>query len=207
MTPNPLNAFNYILTSDNSLMLFQPSYAQPSSINGSESVSHHTNGTSIDQTGKTILRQGVVTSYQARDNETSQIAVILPYRDDGKSYSGTLTFSASQPVGVGLLHKLTIDNDTLSKIDFNKYASNSHEWIRDMTAHRDSNMTGHLQVISALTPDYGTSTPFYSASIPFVANSVALWSDDGVPFIAEYEVSATIAQPEIVNHIELNNTK
>ena len=64
-----------------------------------------------------------------------------------------------------------------------------------------------LQVISGINPNYGTSTPYYSASIPFVANSVALWSQTGNPFIAAYQVSAKLAQPEIVNNVEVKNTK
>ncbi len=55
---------------------------------------------------KDILQQGMITSSQARQNETSQLAVILPHRADGKSYTGILTFSASRPVEVGLLQRV-----------------------------------------------------------------------------------------------------
>ena len=57
---------------------------------------------------KDILQQGIITSSQARQNETSQLAVILPHREDGKFYTGILTFSASRPVEVGLLQSFYI---------------------------------------------------------------------------------------------------
>ena len=158
---------------------------------------------------KDILQQGMITSSQARHNETSQLAVILPHRADGKSYTGILTFSASRPVEVGLLQRVSIDNDTLSKIDLQKFGETFPNWIRDIsTQHKLDNNTA-MQIISSIIPDYGISTPFFTASIPFVANGVALWSSSGEPFIASYQVSAKLGQPEIVNDIETtnNNTK
>lgn len=158
---------------------------------------------------KDILQQGMITSSQARQNETSQLAVILPHRADGKSYTGILTFSASRPVEVGLLQRVSIDNDTLSKIDLQKFGETFPNWIRDIsTQHKLDNNTA-MQIISSIIPDYGISTPFFTASIPFVANGVALWSSSGEPFITSYQVSAKLGQPEIVNDIEIttNNTK
>ena len=158
---------------------------------------------------KDILQQGMITSSQARQNETSQLAVILPHRADGKSYTGILTFSASRPVEVGLLQRVSIDNDTLSKIDLQKFGETFPNWIRDIsTQHKLDNNTV-MQIISSIIPDYGISTPFFTASIPFVANGVALWSSSGEPFITSYQISAKLGQPEIVNDIEItnNNTK
>ena len=158
---------------------------------------------------KDILQQGMITSSQARQNETSQLAVILPHRADGKSYTGILTFSASRPVEVGLLQRVSIDNDTLSKIDLQKFGETFPNWIRDIsTQHKLDNNTA-MQIISSIIPDYGISTPFFTASIPFVANGVALWSSSGEPFITSYQISAKLGQPEIVNDIEIttNNTK
>ncbi|HYJ00846.1 MAG TPA: hypothetical protein VEW92_01410 [Nitrososphaeraceae archaeon] len=158
---------------------------------------------------KDILQQGMITSSQARQNETSQLAVILPHRADGKSYTGILTFSASRPVEVGLLQRVSINNDTLSKIDLQKFGETFPNWIRDIsTQHKLDNNTA-MQTISSIIPDYGISTPFFTASIPFVANGVALWSSSGEPFITSYQVSAKLGQPELVNDIEIttNNTK
>jgi hypothetical protein len=154
---------------------------------------------------QTILRQGLVASSQARDDESSHVAVILPHRDDGKSYSGVLTFSASQPVSVALLQRLSVDNSTLSQIDFKKYGGSTPLWLRDIPSQHNITQTG-LQVISAINPDYGTSTPYYCASMPFVARGVAFWSHSGTPFLAAYQVSAKIGQPETVNNMVVKDT-
>jgi hypothetical protein len=89
----------------NNSFLFQQVFAQVVTIattNNSSLANTTTNNNHVD-TEQTISKQGVVTSTQARHNETAHIAVILPHRDDGKSYTGVLTFSASQPVTVVLL--------------------------------------------------------------------------------------------------------
>lgn len=177
--------------------LSRPVFAQPSTMSsGSANASNGGDGNE-----QTILQQGFVASSQARNNETSHLAVILPHRDDGKSYTGVLTFSASQPVSIGLLQRLAVDNSTLSQMDFKKYGGLTPLWIRNITSQHNFTQTD-LQVISAINPDYGTSTPYYSASIPFVASGVVLWSHEGVPFLAAYQVSAKVGQPEIVNNIE-----
>ena len=59
-----------------------------------------------------------------------------------------------------------------------------------------------LSAPTVIKPDYrGYSPPYYSASIPFVASSVILRTLGDVPFIAVYEVSAHIGQPEVINNI------
>ena len=113
----------------NNSFLFQQVFAQantttttPAATNNSSNLAKTTPSDNNQQdTEQTILHQGIVTSSQARHNETAHLAVILPHRDDGKSYTGVLTFSASQPVSIALLQKLSMDNKTLSAIDFKKY--------------------------------------------------------------------------------------
>jgi hypothetical protein len=190
---------------NNNQFLLQTVFAQ-SAIDTISDITADTNITTNSNIEKDILRQGIITSHQARQNETSQLVVILPHRSDGKSYTGVLTFSASRPVEVGLLHRVSIDNDALSKIDLNKFGKSLPEWIRDIpTQHKLDNNGTTMQVISGIVPDYyGTSTPYFSASIPFVANGVTLWSTSGEPFIAAYQVSAKLGQSEIVNDIEAN---
>jgi hypothetical protein len=197
-------------SSSNNQLILQTALAQSSAAVDTTLDSTFDMGDTTNSTGeKDILQQGMITSSQARQNEPSHIAVILPHREDGKSYTGILTFSASRPVEVGLLQRLSIDNDTLSNIDLQKYGESFPNWIRDIsTEHKLDNKTA-MQVIASIIPDYGISTPFFTASIPFVANAIALWSATGEPFIASYQVSAKLGQPEIVNDIETtnNNTK
>jgi hypothetical protein len=188
----------------NNLFLSQSAFAQTVTT-GPGSANASNGGSGGDGNEQTVLRQGLVASSQARQNETSHVAVILPHRDDGKSYSGILTFSATQPVSVALLQRLAVDNDTLAQMDFKKYAGSTPLWIRDIPSQHNLTQTA-LQVISGINPDYGTSTPYYSASIPFVASGVALWSHSGTPFLVAYQVSAKIGQPETVNNIGVKDT-
>lgn len=194
-------------SSNNNQLILQTALAQSAIVDATLDNTSDTGITTNSTEEQDILQQGMITSSQARQNETSHLAVILPHRTDGKSYTGILTFSASRPVEVGLLQRVSIDNDTLSKIDLNKFGESFPNWIRDIsTQHKLDNKTA-MHVISTIIPDYGISTPYFSASIPFVANGVALWSA-GEPFIAAYQVSAKLGQPEIVNDIETttNNT-
>ena len=200
------NSDSSIDNNNNNQFLLQTALAQ-SVMDTTPDISTNTTDTMSLATNSTkeqdILRQGIITSSQARQNETSQIAVILPHRLDGKSYTGVLTFSASRPVEISLLHKISIDDNILSKIDLNKFGKSLPKWIRDIPIqHKLDNNGTTMQVISTIVPDYGISTPYYSASIPFVANAITLWSEVGEPFMVAYQVSAKLGQPEIVNYIE-----
>ncbi len=94
-------------SSNNQLILLQTALAQSSAAGDSTLDSTFDMGVTTNSTvEKDILQQGIITSSQARQNETSQLAVILPHREDGKSYTGILIFSASRPVEVGLLQRV-----------------------------------------------------------------------------------------------------
>jgi hypothetical protein len=44
----------------------------------------------------------------------------LPFRNDGSTHKGVLTFTASKPVEVSLAHVIPVDNITLSQLDAQK---------------------------------------------------------------------------------------
>jgi hypothetical protein len=155
------------------------------------------NTTNVNET--TILKEGLLSSSKSLPNETSQVAIILPHRADGKIYSGFLTYSATSPVEIGLLHRISVDNNTLSLIK-SIYGKLAPHWIDYASDKHHLNETA-IQIIAGFRPNYGTSTPYFSASIPFVASSVGLWSPTDIPFLASYQVSAKLAQPDIVNDI------
>ena len=48
-------------------------------------------------------------------HESHQVVIAAPLRDDGKIYSGIVSFAASQPIGVVILHKYKLQN-SLCKI-------------------------------------------------------------------------------------------
>src|SRR5919198_1435638 len=149
---------------------------------------------------KTVVHQGIIASspssaqVKPRSNEHLQTVVILPFRSDGSTYKGVLTYTATKPVEVTLSHRIPIDNTTLSQLDMQKHGK---LFVRHLTA-----FPGNISAVSRIIPDYsGSSSPYFSASIPFVASSVVLHTNEE-PFIAAYEVSADIVQPKIIKHLE-----
>jgi hypothetical protein len=154
----------------------------------------------VNSTEKVIVHQGIIASsssplIKARPNEQLQNIVILPERSDGSIYKGVLTFTATKPVEVTLQHRIPIDNTTLSQLDMQKHGK---LFVRHLTA-----FPGNITAPSRIIPDYrGSSSPYFSASLPFVASAVILRTNNGEPFIAAYEVSADIVQPERIKHLE-----
>jgi hypothetical protein len=155
---------------------------------------------SISATNRTdeyILHRGIISSEPGQPEQLKvQRTIILQHRHDGKDYTGTLTFTASKPVEVLFGHRLNIDNNTLSNIDVKKLGS----LFLVNPIHRNAGYV--LSAPSVIKPDYRESAPpYYSASLPFVASSVVLRTLGGTPFIAVYEVSAHIGQPQIINNV------
>jgi hypothetical protein len=148
----------------------------------------------------TIVHQGIIASspspqIKPRPNEQLQSVDILPFRSDGSTYKGVLTYTATKPEEVTLSHRIPIDNTTLSQLDTQKHGK---LFVRHLTA-----FPGNISAISRIIPDYsGSTSPYFSASIPFLASSVVLRTNNGEPFIAAYEVSADIIQPKIIKHLE-----
>jgi hypothetical protein len=148
----------------------------------------------------TVVHQGIIASgpnpqIKPEPNEHLQSVVILPYRSDGSIYRGVLTYTATKPVEVTLSHRIPIDNTTLSQLNVQKHGK---LFVRHLTA-----FPGNISAPSRIIPDYrgGSTSPYFAASIPFVASSVVLRTN-GEPFIAAYEVSADIVQPNIIKHLE-----
>lgn len=196
----PVTSFNHNAESQFQLQnaLAQPAVINPNASNmDSRFVSNNTD------TEETVLRQGVILSSQSGQNDTSQVALILPHRPDGKTYTGVLTYSASSPVEAGFLNRVFVDNDTLSQIK-SSYGKSLPNWIDNASAHHNLDESA-IQIISGIKPDYGTSTPHFSASIPFVASSVGLWSPVSEPFLVSYQVSAKLGQPEVFNDFNTTN--
>ena len=170
-----------------------------------------TNNATNSSTGGYILRRGIISSEPGQPEQLKvQRTIILQHRQDGKDYTGTLTFTASKPVEVLFGHRLNIDNKTLSNIDMKKFG----DLFLVNPIHPNAGYV--LSAPSVIKPDYGGSAPpYYSASLPFVASSVVLRTLGGIPFIAIYEVSAHVGQPQIMNNVTTaqnsnssnNNTK
>ena len=169
-----------------------------SSIQQSQSsVGINSNKINNGSTGEYTLRRGIISSEPGQPEQLKvQRTIILQHRQDGKDYTGTLTFTASKPVEVLFGHRLNIDNKTLSNIDMKKFGS----LFLVNPIHPNAGYV--LSAPTVIKPDYrGSTPPYFSASLPFVASSVVLRTLGGMPFIAIYEVSAHIGEPQILNNV------
>ena len=75
--------------------------------------------TTITATGgqNELFQRGLATSFPVEKAYNEHVVIILPPREDGATYEGTLTFTASRPIEVIFGHRLPIDNSTFSQID------------------------------------------------------------------------------------------
>jgi hypothetical protein len=161
-------------------------------------VSSNRNVENMTFPGQTIVNRGIVSSEEPNHvilppGEEPHGVSILPHREDGASYAGVLTFTATEPVEIGLSHRLDVDNSTLSQLD-PRILDNL--LLGQQTNRTEKGLPGVIAVPSVIIPDYGTQPPYFSASLPFAASSVWLRTPHGEPFIAIYEVVAEVVQPQ-----------
>jgi hypothetical protein len=135
-----------------------------------------------------IIRQGIATSLPdpLPGHEEHQSVVVLRLREDNAVYSGILTFTATKPVEIQVLHRnMTTTNTTGLGIaeDFGTLS------ILPLPG-------GNGEVtISSLIPDFPEEATTFSASVPFSGNSIALHNFDGEPFVVTYTVTADLLGP------------
>jgi len=105
-----------------------------------------------------------------------QAVVVLPERTDGKIWVGTISWSASKPVEVRLLHNY----DTAVKPDT--------DHGKPITAPVGKGEAA----ISLLLASNGAATvpSYYSGSVDFASNAVAFHTLGGIPFTVTYTVDA-----------------
>jgi hypothetical protein len=161
-------------------------------------VSSNRNLENMTFPGQTIVHRGIVSSEEPThvilpSGEKPHGVSILPHREDGASYSGVLTFTATEPVEIGFSHRLDVDNSTLSQLD-PKILDNL--LLGQQTNRTEKGSPGVIAIPSVIVPDYGTQPPYFSASLPFAASSVWLRTPHGEPFFAVYEVVAEVVQPQ-----------
>ena len=135
--------------------------------------------------GESFAQQGTVTSTQdpLPGHEAHQLALILPPRDDGAIYQGTLTYTASKPVEVVILQNFA--NETAVDPTYGAIAT--------------APLGEGTVAISLLTPQY--TEPISAASIPFAGNALALHTLNGEPFAATYTVTGDVAQAQTFNAV------
>jgi hypothetical protein len=114
--------------------------------------------------------------------EGQNFAFILPIRSDGGVYSGVLTYTASKPVGVAVIHNYDPQNSTAIP----------EEYGTELTSPLPGG--GGNIAITLFQPPYDSGVN--AASVPFTGNALALHTTGEGPFTATYTVNAFATQPE-----------
>jgi hypothetical protein len=114
--------------------------------------------------------------------EGQNFAFILPLRSDGGVYSGVLTYTASKPVGVAVIHNYDPQNSTAIP----------EEYGTELTSSLPGG-AGNI-AITLFQPPYDSGVN--AASVPFTGNALALHTTEEGPFTATYTVNAFATQPE-----------
>ena len=154
-----------------------------------------------NQTREQIIQQGIVTSTPdpLPGHEAHQSVTILRLKEGNPTYQGTLTFTASKPVEVQILHR----NMTQSTGNAAAVPTIPPEFGTMSILPLPG---GNGQVVSSLVlPQYPEDATSFSASIPFVGNGLALHNIEGEEFVATYTVAAEqLGQAERTDDISIS---
>ncbi len=132
-----------------------------------------------------FVRQGTVASSPGQVAGTENLAFILPPRNDGGVYSGVITYTASKPVEVAVIHNYDPQNST----------SIPEEYGTEFTSPLPGG-TGNI-AITLFQPPYLSDVS--AASVPFTGNALALHTAEEGPFTATYTVNAFATQSQNAN--------
>jgi hypothetical protein len=114
-----------------------------------------------------------------------QIVVALPIRQDGKIWTGTVTFRASKPIEVKVEHKY----DRYTVVPDARHGEPDHGKWFDGTNIALSTMTMFTN-----TPVSVTNSPISTGSFTFTGSALVFHKTDGVPFAVTYTLDA-VANP------------
>jgi hypothetical protein len=144
------------------------------------------------QTREQIIQQGIVTSTPdpLPGHEAHQSITILRLKEGNPTYQGTLTFTASKPVEVQILHR----NMTQSTGNATTAATTVPTIPPSFGTMSILPLPGgNGQVVSSLVlPQYPEEATSFSASLPFAGNGLALHDLEGDEFVATYTVVADV---------------
>jgi biopolymer transport protein ExbD len=185
MKKSSINCIKWILNSNNNTTLIMTStlltlaFFMMTLTYFSESIQI---ASATTESNKQIVQQGIATSTPdpLPGHEAHQSVTILRLKGDNTVYEGTLSFIASKPVEVQILHRNMTSSSQLPKI-----------------STQFGTMTiiplpgGNGQVVSSLVlPQYPEEATSFSASLPFAGNGLALHNLEGDEFVATYTVIA-----------------
>ena len=109
-----------------------------------------------------------------------QLVLVAPPRQDGKVWDGVVTFTASKPVDVVVLHP------------YNKPQTANQTTGEPLNAPNPF-APGQNIAITLMTKQ--TDRPIFSGSLPFAGTALAFHTTNGEPFVVTYTVVAEAKSP------------
>jgi hypothetical protein len=106
-----------------------------------------------------------------------QLVLVAPPRQDGKVWAGVVTFTASKPVDVVVLHPYNKPQVVTTNQSFGEPLNAPNPFA-----------PGQNIAISVMTKQ--TDRPIFSGSLPFVGTALAFHTTTGEPFTVSYSFDA-----------------
>ncbi len=111
-----------------------------------------------------------------------EVVFALPLRDDGKVWSGTVTFTASKPIEVEILHTYSLEQ----KLD----SLHGEPYHAVLPGNKSIAITHLRDIIDVPIEINGTGIS--SDSVNFVGNALVFHKTNGKPFTVTYTIDAKV---------------
>jgi hypothetical protein len=136
------------------------------------------------QQGDSLVVQNTTTSMQdpVPGHSSHQLALAAPPRQDGKIWSGVVTFTASKPVDVVVLHPYNKPQTAATNQSFGEPLNAPNPFA-----------PGQNIAITLMTKQ--TDRPIFSGSLPFAGTALAFHTTTGEPFTVTYTLDAEAKSP------------
>ena len=151
----------------------------------SSSILHNTSYTFVEQ--KTVMSQPAPVRHPGQPSH--EVVFALPLRDDGRVWSGTVTFTASKPIEAEILHTYAPEQ---------KPDSLHGEPYHAILPGNKSIAITHLRDIIDV-PIEINGTGISSGSFNFVGNALVFHKTNGEPFTVTYTIDAKVKDIDIIN--------
>src|ERR671922_1191073 len=114
-----------------------------------------------------------------------QVVFALPLRNDSKIWTGTVTFTASKPIEIEVLHL------------YKPQSTIDAEHGEPYHATLPNNMTVAISTMTMFTdtPVKVTDTPISAGSLQFTGSALVFHKTSGEPFTVTYTVDAVASSP------------
>ena len=149
-----------------------------SSLLYSSSILDNGSGTFIEQ--KTVMSQPAPVRHPGQPSH--EVVFALPLRDDGKVWSGTVTFTASKPIEAEILHTYAPEQKPDSL--------HGEPYHAVLPGNKSIAITHMRDIIDVPIEINGTGIS--SGSFNFVGNALVFHKTNGEPFTVTYTIDARV---------------